>query len=268
MEISSNTLHALRALLLFSPTPAFATMSSPSAPRQRPHVSFTGVTPVLSLLQKFDFNKHKSLVRIDRQISMSDQDLVPRSRLGVCKNSYCQQANSMQTLEMLRALAGTHRGIEVISADHIADQTAIALQEDFAEWAIKYVGCLERCGKGPNVCNLATREIHTGVSQVPTALQLLKQLKFKIPSAAGVAYLRRMNAQEQEKKGNLDEALSLLTKALDAADSLGIGGVALLKLLYEARGDLQMKLGNREAADEDYVRADCMMGVRYTAAAK
>eukprot|EP00746_Dinoflagellata_sp_MGD_P141961 gnl/MRDRNA2_/MRDRNA2_74971_c0_seq1.p2 gnl/MRDRNA2_/MRDRNA2_74971_c0~~gnl/MRDRNA2_/MRDRNA2_74971_c0_seq1.p2 ORF type:complete len:127 (-),score=24.41 gnl/MRDRNA2_/MRDRNA2_74971_c0_seq1:39-419(-) len=69
-----------------------------------------------------------------------------------------------------------------------------------------------------------------------------------------------------KKQGKLEDALNLLTTALDEVGQLRVSGALLLYLLFEARADVYQEMRNDEAEQRDRSCAKYMMKLRYPTA--
>jgi (2Fe-2S) ferredoxin len=207
---------------------------------------------------------------------------MPRSRIraaakaeavGVCENKSCRKTGSPETVTMMRALASTHTGIEKMYAAEIAELSAADIQKNFAKLNVEKTGCLGRCGAGPNVVSMTTGQVFRGVHEPALAVAILEEaLGLDIPDVAEKAYSKFMEAQKAMKavrlfpkknQGKIQEALDLLTSALDEVSTLHAGGALLLYLLFEARGDVYQQMGNVDAAQRDQTCAQYAMSLRY-----
>lgn len=166
--------------------------------------------------------------------------LADRPRILVCTNRACRKAGSHDTLRLLRGLTST----TAVSADDAMSQ-------------IDSCGCLGGCGKGPNVVAEASGEVFWDVYKPKSASALLEAvLGLEVADEAVKASVHRMYAERAMRANKLDEALALLTTALNTAGSLRLQGAVLLSELLHLRADVHSLKGDSAAAAADRERAE------------
>lgn len=212
----------------------------------------------------------KSNAEQGHAVLVIERNIAPLGTLTICTGgSTCKSFkgfNSKDALTVMRAMATTHKGIDLEFAEHLQDP-AVDLQTEFAEELIEKSKCFNRCGRGVSIYNSAYDDLDKEVDSVPKALTMLKSLGLQLPTATSIACLRFFNAQKKIEAGEKDAGLTLLSDAIKAANTLGIQGAAFRKLLYEARGDLHEDMGDANAAQEDRKEAETLKDLRYPVAA-
>ena len=177
------------------------------------------------------------------------------SALRVCTNTACKKAGSRDTLETLRVLAAC----SAEASTRGATVPAATLQAAFGASRVDSCGCLGRCGRGPNCVDDVSGEVFYDVYKPSAATSLLEEVEhLDIPDAAVTAWLKKMYAIRSMRAGDFNEALSLVTMALNEAGTLRTGGSHLLSLLLDLRADIHAQLRDRQAAEADRVRAEKM----------
>ena len=168
--------------------------------------------------------------------------LTTADRILVCTNKACRKAGSHDTLRLLRGLAST----AAVSAD--------------ATSQIDSCGCLGGCGMGPNVAAEASGEVFKDVYKPKSASALLEAvLGLTVAEEAVKASVHRMYAERAMRANKLDEALGLLTTALNTAGTLRLQGAVLLAELLHLRADVHTRKGDRDAAAADRERAEGLL---------
>ncbi|CAI9113324.1 OLC1v1013901C1 [Oldenlandia corymbosa var. corymbosa] len=149
--------------------------------------------------------------------------------IRVCTNRTCRRQGSLEILQILSGLSPS--GVSVNSC-----------------------GCLGRCGSGPNVVVLP-QALFVGHCGTPSkAARLMISLVFGGDSSDEVerksrecleALALRKRAEDEIDKGNFDEALVLLSQAINLKP---IGGV---HIMYKSRSTARLAVGNISGALED-----------------
>eukprot|EP00316_Scyphosphaera_apsteinii_P017566 CAMPEP_0119311060 /NCGR_PEP_ID=MMETSP1333-20130426/21461_1 /TAXON_ID=418940 /ORGANISM="Scyphosphaera apsteinii, Strain RCC1455" /LENGTH=199 /DNA_ID=CAMNT_0007315355 /DNA_START=23 /DNA_END=622 /DNA_ORIENTATION=- len=194
---------------------------------------------------------------------MAVGNIVPTLR--VCMNKACRKAGAHDTVAMLLALASTAKlepaGLGLTAASEL---TAASVQLAFASSRVLSCGCLGRCGMGPNVASVETGTIFSDVYKPRSGVSLLQEeLQLQIPEEAVEAYLKRAYADRAIRAGKLDDALELLTAALNQAGILRVRAAFLLASLLERRADVHDLRGHEEAARTDRQAAQRMLEHRF-----
>ena len=161
--------------------------------------------------------------------------------ISVCTNKACRKSGSLDTLRLLRSLASTV-------------PTPVAASQ------IDSCGCLGNCGMGPNVYGEKTAEVFRDVYKPKSARALLEEeLGLEVSDEAVKASVNRMYAERAMRAGKLDEAVALLTEALNTAGALRFQGAVLLAELLHLRADCHGMKRDSEAAEADRERAESLL---------
>ena len=120
-------------------------------------------------------------------------------------------------------------------------------------------GCLGGCGMGPNVVAEASGEVFKDVYKPKSVSALLEVvLGLEVADEAVKASVHRMYAERAMRANKLDEALGLLTTALNTAGALRLQGAMLLAELLHLRADVHTRKGDGDAAVADRERAESL----------
>ena len=182
--------------------------------------------------------------------------------LRVCTSRTCRKAGSHTTLALLRDLAST------AAPDGVGAATSAAVvQQAFAAAKVESCGCLGGCGNGPNVVHDHTGEVFNDVHKPRSGVALLHEVGVEVADEAAQACVKQLYAERALRANKPDEAVALLTDALNRAGALKLRAANLLHRLLEARADAREQTGDRTAAADDRARADAMLARRHTASA-
>merc|ERR1719469_1249303 len=161
--------------------------------------------------------------------------------ISVCTNRACKKAGSQDTLRLLRSLASTAARCDMFD-DVCATETETTS-------LINSCGCLGNCGMGPNVYGAKTDEVFRDVFKPKSARALLEEeLGLEISDEAVKASVHRLYAERAMRAGNLDEAVALLTTALNTCGPLRLPGAVLLAQLLHLRAEDLLKRREAETA--------------------
>jgi len=177
-----------------------------------------------------------SLARLAVPLAVSSE-----GSITVCTNRTCRKAGSQDTLRLLRSLAST------------TPTPSAAARVDSC-------GCLGGCGMGPNVYGEKTNEVFHDVYKPKSAAALLEvELGLDVSEEAVKASVHRMYAERAMRAGDIDEAVALLTTALNTCGPLRLQGAVLLAELLHLRADCHGLKRKPEAAADDRERAENLL---------
>ena len=121
---------------------------------------------------------------------------------------------------------------------------------------------------GPNVVAEASGEVFKDVYKPKSVSALLEVvLGLEVADEAVKASVHRMYAERAMRANKLDEALGLLTTALNTAGALRLQGAMLLAELLHLRADVHTRKGDGDAAVADRERAESLLLRRHVQAA-
>jgi len=182
--------------------------------------------------------------------------------ISVCTNRACRKAGSHDTLRLLRSLASTAARCNMfddeLSVGH-TEPDACATESDMTS-LISSCGCLGNCGMGPNVHGTKTDEVFRDVYKPKSARALLEaELGLEVSDDAVKASVHRLYAERAMRAGNLDEAMALLTTALNTCGPLRLQGAVLLAQLLNLRADVYELKRDPASANADRERAEDLL---------